>query len=182
VAAAIDAKYDLIGTCAITFIELNRFERARWFLEPNKESEFAKSSYADIALRENRVDLARTLIEKGAYESMGSTAYFLALLRKAPRSEIHRAAEEYVARWREDSDSEPKLYVGIDLAYGGENELSLSMLRRALEDGYIICSAMDHASALDPLRANPEFIALRGQAIERQKSFLAHRAERGRVS
>ena len=124
------------------------------------------------------MDLARSLIEQGAYESMGSTAYFLAVLRKAPRSEIHRAAEEYVARWRTDPDSEPKLYVGIDLAYGGENALSLSMLRKALDDGYIICTAMDHAAALDPLRADPEFIALRAQAIERQKKFLAHRAER----
>ena len=79
-----------------------------------------------------------------------------------------------------ERDSEPKYFVGTNLAFCGQPEPALRLLRRAVEENYCGYPSMDSDPLLESVRGTPEFAAIRSAGIECQKNFLAHRASRAR--
>jgi hypothetical protein len=61
------------------------------------------------------------------------------------------------------------------LAACGYREAPLRLLRRAVEDNYLCATAMETDLLLDPIRKDPEFAAIRAEALRKQKEFVARR-------
>jgi hypothetical protein len=61
------------------------------------------------------------------------------------------------------------------LASCGYRDAALRLLRRAVEDNYLCVPAMDRNVLFDPIRKDPEFAAIREEALRRQKEFVAKR-------
>jgi hypothetical protein len=62
------------------------------------------------------------------------------------------------------------------LAWCGYRDAALRLLRRAVEDNYLAVPAMDRTVLLDSIRKDPEFAAIRDEAMRRQKEFVARRS------
>jgi hypothetical protein len=50
------------------------------------------------------------------------------------------------------------------------------LLRNAVESSYLCHEAMDKDPLFDSIRKDPEFAAIRAEAIKRQKAFVAGRS------
>lgn len=61
-------------------------------------------------------------------------------------------------------------------APGGYREATLRLLRKAVEGNYLCYPAMDSEPLFDGIRKDPEFAAIRAEAIRKQKEFLDRRA------
>jgi hypothetical protein len=73
-------------------------------------------------------------------------------------------------------DSELKFYAAESLAHCGYPDLSLRLLRKAVQENYCAFPTMDRDPLLASVRGTPEFAEIRKMGIDCQKRFLAHRA------
>ena len=55
-------------------------------------------------------------------------------------------------------------------------QAALRLLRRAVNGNYLCVPAMDNDPLFDSVRKDPEFAAIRAEAVRRQKEFIAQRA------
>ena len=62
------------------------------------------------------------------------------------------------------------------LSAAGYPQAGLRLLRKAVEGNYLCFPSMDKNPSFDAIRNDPEFAAIRAEAIRRQKAFLAWRA------
>src|SRR6185369_8735168 len=92
------------------------------------------------------------------------------------RADRDAAANELVNRTLAERDPENRYAMASWLAYGGYRDLSLKLLRRAVEDNYLCATAMDRSPLFDSIRKEPEFAAIREEARRRQKEFIARRS------
>jgi hypothetical protein len=61
------------------------------------------------------------------------------------------------------------------LAYAGQTDAALEMLKRAIEGGYCSYPAIDSDPLLANVRAGPEFAQIRSAAFACQNNFLSSR-------
>jgi hypothetical protein len=73
-------------------------------------------------------------------------------------------------------DSEPKYHVASRIAYCGERDLALELLRRAVEGNYCSYPAFDNDPLFDSIRKTPDFAEIRKMGMACRERFLAHRA------
>jgi hypothetical protein len=92
-----------------------------------------------------------------------------------PALEVDKLAREEAAAVMRDRDSEPKYNVATGLAFCGQSELAIRLLKTAVEQNYCAWPAMDNDPDFASIRGTPEFAAIRQAGIECQKRFLAHR-------
>ena len=100
----------------------------------------------------------------------------LACLEDRPRAEVDSLAAAETTGLVVIRDSEPKYFAAGDLARCGYPELSLRLLRRAVEQNYCAYPTMDKDPLLASVRGTPEFAEIRKMGIACQERFLAHRA------
>jgi hypothetical protein len=77
-------------------------------------------------------------------------------------------------------DSEPKFVAASDWAYFGYPDISLRLLKRAVEQNLCGYPAIDRDPLLVSIRKTREFAEIRKMGIACQQRFLAHRAATGR--
>ena len=77
-----------------------------------------------------------------------------------------------------DRDPENSYYMAGFLAFGGYREGALRLLRKSVETNFLSYPAMDTNPLFDSIRKDPEFAAVRAEAIRKQKDFVAQRAAR----
>jgi hypothetical protein len=76
-----------------------------------------------------------------------------------------------------DEDPNENYFSASDLAYCGQTEAALQMLRRAIGGNYCSYPAMDSDPLFANIRPKPEFVEIRSAAINCQKKFLAERGQ-----
>ena len=64
------------------------------------------------------------------------------------------------------------------LAAAGYPPAACALLRSAVEANYLAYPSMDRNPSFDSIRKDPEFAAIRAEAMRKQKEFLAHRDAR----
>ncbi len=175
-ARAADSRNRDFRSCGQPFAQLGDFAKARSYYDlDDPSSRWRKSNEAALLLLENKREAAaRLLDEVPRFAQVGTL-----LLKTGTQADRDRAAEGLAARALSERDSENRYVMANWLAACGYREAPLRLLRRAVEDNYLCVSAMDRNPHFDSIRKDPEFAAIRAEAIRRQKAFLARRGEAG---
>jgi len=90
-------------------------------------------------------------------------------------SQCDRAARKIEAAALAQRDPEPRYFVGALLAYCGQKDAAVRLLKSAIEQNYCAYIALQSDPLLVKLRGTPEFSKLLSAAKECQNKFLAHR-------
>jgi hypothetical protein len=131
----------------------------------------------NILISEGKVEEVRRIVRDPAPSPMVEIQWrlFRAFLEKRPAAEIEAASNDIEAE-APGVDGEPLYFIGHALAFCGQREKALKLLRKALDHGFIPYPYMDTDRAFASCRTDPSFQETRALAIERQKKFLAYRA------
>jgi hypothetical protein len=96
----------------------------------------------------------------------------VAYLQHHPPAEIAAAA----ARMPPTPDAETNYLSATHLAYVGQTEAALTMLKRTVEEGYCSYPGMDSDPLLANVRSQPAFAQIRAAGVQCQSKFLKDRA------
>ncbi len=174
-ALALDPRNTNFRSCAITFSELGKTDRALDFLKLDAGSTWATSVLPAVRLRQGDIEEAR----KTARLMPKNPAWFphviqacLTARSDAELTPVIRGAEPDLLAVR---DPELKYYQAAILAHCGRSELALRLLRIAIEQNYCAREALDSDPLLARLRPLPEFGNLRNEAQRCQEMVFVSR-------
>jgi DNA-binding winged helix-turn-helix (wHTH) protein/TolB-like protein len=158
------------GACSTTFMELGDYKRARSLLRADLSSEWSRAHAIDVYLRAGNIPDA---LKIPAPKIPGWESYqmVLACARQAPASEIQALA----AKVRPDDDPEVDFFFAGHLAYCGQTEAALRMLKLAIDRNYCSFPAMDKDPLFNGSRSRPEFKSVRAAGMACHEYFLANR-------
>src|SRR5258708_2828124 len=170
---AVDPHTPSAPSCAITLLELGKYDRAFEYLQAGPGGDFSKGVAADLFLRQNRV--AQMLATMPNTKDSGREL-LQACVEKQPASRIAPLVTYYDHINMAAVDSEAKYYQAGWDAVCGQQDAALRMLRRAIEQHYCAYPTMDNDPLLAGIRLEPGFAAVRASAIQCQNDFLKHQA------
>jgi len=158
------------GACSTTFAELGQYSRALSLLRKDLSSDFSKAHAIDIRLREGNLEEALK-IPPPQIPGWESYRMALACARQAPAAEIQGLA----AKVKADDDPEMSYFFAAHLAWCGQTDAALRMLRTAIDGNYCSYPAMDKDPLFNKLRDNVEFKKVRAAGMLCHDYFVAGR-------
>jgi hypothetical protein len=168
-AHAADPRGREFRSCALVFVQLGKYDRAREYLRLDAGSLWVKFREAEIFQREGNTAAAVALLP-----AAGRRATLLG--RSGTQADRDREAAAIEASSSAIPDPEGPYIVGGVLASAGYPQAALRLLRKAVEGNYLCVPAMDNDPLFASVRKDPEFAAIRAEAMRRQKEFIAQRA------
>ena len=172
-ALALDPRNANFRSCAITFFELGKSDRALEFVKLDAGSEWAAGVLPAIRLRQGNEEEAR----KSARLMPKNPTWFPQVIQGCLTARsggellpVIRSAEPALLALR---DPELKYYQATILAHCSRNELALQLLRSAIEQHYCAREALESDPLLAHLRQSPEFNAVREAAKTCQEKALS---------
>ena len=160
------------GSCSTTFMELGDYGRARDNLRKDLSSEWSKAHAVEILLRQGRGDEA---VKIGAPRIPGWESYtmLLACVQHKPQEQVQSLAKAV----KSSEDPEINYFFAAHLAYCGQTEASLSLLKMAIQGNHCSYPAMDNDPLFASVRGALQWAELHSAAVQCQQDFLAHRAQ-----
>jgi serine/threonine protein kinase/Tfp pilus assembly protein PilF len=171
-ALSLDPGSYLWRSCAFAFVEGGDYRRAMNYLNLDFGSEYYKAYSLDVLMRAGK---DKEAVQAGLPNHRDRARYSLLLACAA-----HRPSPEIAVLARSvqpDRDSEENYLSAADLAYCGQTEAALQMLRRAIEGNYCSFPAIDSDPFFANIRRKPEFAEVRSAAVKCQKKFLTQRGQ-----
>jgi hypothetical protein len=159
-----------LRSCSIVFALRGNYRRAMDYINLSAASDFAKAMSTTTLLREGREKEALQ-IEPPHIPQWGSYDMLPACAEHKPAPEITALA----ANVQTSEDPEANYLAAANLAYCGQNEQALRLLKLAVQGNYCSYPAMDSDPFFASVRANPEFAEIRAAGMACQKTFLAAR-------
>jgi serine/threonine protein kinase/DNA-binding winged helix-turn-helix (wHTH) protein len=163
-----------LRSCAMVFVLKGEYARATNFLS-NYGNQLSGSDYATalsigMLVRQGKEQQA---LQLGSAYTPQWAGYdlLLACAKRKPAAEVRALAGPL----EPSEDPEMNYVMAGHLAYCGQSDAALEMLRRAIKGKYCSYPAIDSDPLLASLRAKPEFAEIRSAAIQCQKNFLAQR-------
>ena len=151
-------------------MERGDYRRALDYLRLDPESEVAQAVSMDILVRQGKEKEALQLMASKIPQWGGYTVLRAGL--------AHRPAAEIAALAREVSaapDPEVNYFSAAHLAFAGQPEAALAMLKRTIEDGYCSVPAIDSDTMFEGVRGMAGFAEVRAAGMACQKQFRAER-------
>ncbi len=170
-ALAADPHNRTLRSCGIAF-ELNgNPERARVFFQLDAGTNWARLYEAMALLWERKIE------ESGkAYAAAGEADIAQLVLHGGTSAERDRLAAQVEAKALEaGEDPEQQHDIAAVLSVAGYPQAGLRLLRRAVESNYLCSTSMDKNPSFETIRREPEFAAIRAEAVRRQQVFVAAR-------
>jgi hypothetical protein len=171
----IDAQDSGARSCGVTFMLLGNYRRAMDFLRLDLNNQIMQAVSIDVLLHQGKARDALK-IWPDPIPRWGGYRVLLAYLQQRPPEEITRLARAV----QPDSDPEMNYFSAAHLAYAGEPDAALPLLKQAIDDGYCSYPAMDSDSFLARARSRPGFQEIRSAGMACREEFLAQAA--GKVS
>jgi hypothetical protein len=164
-----------LRSCAWSFIQLGKVDRAMDFVRLDAGSEWAASMTTLVLLGQGELEEARGTAKKMAVEVFNRRELIEACLQPRPPAELDTIVQKAASAALAETDSEPRYYVATIMAFCGKREPAVRLLRSAIQQNYCAYSALQSDPLLAKLRGTPEFGPLLSEAKECQKKFLAQR-------
>jgi TolB-like protein len=168
-ALLVDAQDAGVRSCAVAFMLHGDYGRARDYLRLDLGSDWQKAITVDLLLREGK--------EKEAWEARpaatpqwGGYRVLLATLEHRPPNEISALARAVVP----NEDAEVNYFSAAHLAYAGQADAALAMLRITIEGGYCSYPAIDTDPLFARVRRTQAFAQMRSAGIACNKELLAN--------
>ncbi len=165
-------------SCSAVFMELDQPEKAMEFVRLDTGSEWAARSAAYILLGQGKRAEARQSIEKTSADPRLGRDLLPACVDPLQNSSLDRLAHETETAVLAVTDAEPRFLVGTLLAYCGQKDAALRLLKSAIQQNYCAYTALQTDPLLRKLRGTPEFSGLLSAAKQCQDRFLAQREQR----
>jgi len=165
-------------SCAWSFLEIGKTDRAMDFVHSDAGSEWAAWVMPYVYLAEGNVAAAR----EGAKKIGKASNYHRELMMACTQvqepvdmDEIAREAELSVMR---EQDPEAWYHLGELMAYCGLKDAAVRLLRAGIEQNYCAYETLQTDPLLVKLRQTPEFSELQSAAKQCQNKFLVQRDQR----
>ena len=172
-ALALDRGNYQFRSCAVVFMELGQSQRAMDFVRLDAGSEWASGTIPEILLRQGKLAEAG----ESAKKTSSNPPYYGDLLRACldsqPPSQLHEIAQVVETSVLANTDPEYRYIQGAILAYCGQKDAALRLLKSALKQNYCAYPALQTDPLLVKLRGTPEFGELLTAAKGCQNRFLA---------
>jgi hypothetical protein len=180
-ATALDPGNYRVRNCVFTFSQLGNPERGMEFLRKDANSDWYNNNVIRVLWSEGKLAEARAAIQK-ANRDAGRAKFELgcmdrASLTPAARAELDRGAQNEQAEMLNNPDPENRYIFASDMAYCGEKDVALRLLKSAIEGHYCAYAGLQNDRLWAPLRGTPEFDQLLGEAKQCRDNFLAERAQ-----
>ena len=156
-AVALDPGNYAFRSCAWTFAELGKTDRAMDFVRLDAGSEWAAYAAPSILLREGKIAEAREAVRHMPSTPRYHRDLLEACLQLRPGSELDRIAHEDETNLPSDPDPELWYYQGAILAFCGKKQAALHMLESAVEQNYCAYSGLLSDPLLAKLRTETAF-------------------------
>jgi len=178
-ALAIDPSNYGFRSCSLTFMELGKYEHALDYLRLDAGSDWSIHNTVRVLLYQGKQDEALKMLQARPARADERIGMMQAFLEHHPASEVAALAKEIEAEFMADRDPENKFLVAAYLAYAGQRDGALRLLRRAVEDNYCGIPAMDTDPLFASIRNTSEFASIRNAGVACQKRFKDHIAAQG---
>jgi eukaryotic-like serine/threonine-protein kinase len=155
-ALALDPGNYAFRSCAWTFAELGKTDRAFDFVRLDAGSEWAAYATPSILLREGKLDMAREAVKHMPNAPRYHKDLLEACLLPRP-ADLDRIAHDDETNLPTDPDPETWYYQGAILAYCGKKQAALHMLQSAVQQNYCAYSNLLSDPLLARLRTETEF-------------------------
>jgi serine/threonine protein kinase/tetratricopeptide (TPR) repeat protein len=178
-ALKLDSGNYLFRNCSLTYGEMNNPARGLDFLRVDAGSSWFNYNAPRLYLREGKLSEARAIADKIAPYDPQATLYKACFARASASAPTYpqtdRTLREIETAFAANPDPENRYLFATDMAYCGEKDEALSLLKSAVANKYCAYEALQKDSLLDPLRNLPEFPDLLSTAKKCQDEFLAER-------
>jgi len=145
------------------------------FVRLDAGSEWAARSTAYILLHQGKVPEARQSIQNASgYVLMGGEL-LQACLEPSKAPTLDKIVHETEVVLLADADADPRYLVGTTMAYCGQKDAALRLMKSAIEQTYCAYTTLQTDPLLAKLRGTPEFSGLLSEAKQCQNKFLAQR-------
>jgi serine/threonine protein kinase/Tfp pilus assembly protein PilF len=171
-AIALDPGSWQFRSCAWSFLQRNQPEKAMAYVRLDAKSEWAARTSAYIFLSEGKVSDARQSMQRVSILGM-QRDLFLACLDPSQSDSLGQLAGHAEQVTLAGADSEPKYLVGSLLAYCGQKDAAVRLLKNAIEHNYCAYEALQSDPLLSRFRTSREFRELLSAAKECQDRFMS---------
>jgi serine/threonine protein kinase/tetratricopeptide (TPR) repeat protein len=161
-----------LRSCAVAFMLDGDYQRARDFLHLDLGSQYEQAISVDVLLREGKEKEAREARPATAPDWAGFPVLF-AYLEHRPAGEIATLARAM----KPVSDPEMNYFSAAHLAYAGQPETALHMLRAAIAAGYCAYPGIESDPLLAGIRSNADFEGVRALSRQCREQFMAARKQ-----
>ncbi len=155
-------------SCAITFLQLGNYDRARDFIKLAGGSEWSNNVMGQLLLMQGKARESIPLL-RGEFVRQMVTAY----ADRKPQSALDPLIEQEFARVSSNSDGEPFFFVGSTVAFCNRPEKALAFFREALRRNYCTYPAVDTSPLFASVRKLPEYRSYRDSAKACHERFIA---------
>jgi TolB-like protein/predicted Ser/Thr protein kinase/tetratricopeptide (TPR) repeat protein len=166
----LDPQYSGLRSCAVAFLLHGDYQRALDFLHLDLGSQFEQALSMDVFLREGKRKEALEARPATAPDWAGFPVLF-AYLGQHPSSEIAALAPAV----KPVTDPEMNYFSAAHLAYAGQRETALQILRAAILAGYCAYPGIESDPMLAGIRSDAEFEDVRALARQCRDQFMAAR-------
>ncbi len=174
---AIDPGNYFLRACFQTFMELGRPDRAMEFLSKDAGTDWYKSNVIRVLIRQDKVREAQDSIERFAVDDPARNAFracFSFKLAGQPSSaQFSRSVRDAEPGLLNNPDPENRYLFASDLAFCGEKEVALRLLKSSVEGNYCAYQAMQQDNVWASLHDLPEFKQILAEAKQCQDKFMA---------
>jgi tetratricopeptide (TPR) repeat protein len=156
-ALALDPGNYQFRSCAWTFMELGRTERARVFMQLDAGSEWAAYVMPSLLLREGKVGEAAQAVKQMSDNPRYHKKLLEACLHPDPKLPPGQISPEIENAVLAEPDPEPWYSQGAILAFFGKKDAALRLIGTAVGQNYCAYTALRTDPLLKRLRSDPDF-------------------------
>src|SRR4029077_11666003 len=177
-ALALDPGNYRLRSCSQVYTQLGKLGRSQDFVQLDAGSEWAFNSKFNNLPREGKLSQARENLHRFSSNPFYDGEFLEACLQSKPPPDFDKIAHQVEVAVLAESDPEPQYFRGALMAFCGQEEIALRLLKTSIGRNYCAYSALQSDPLLAKLRGTAEFDQLLSAAKQCQDRFLKERNEK----
>ena len=159
-------------SCAWSFLEMGKTDRAMDFVHLDAGSEWSAWVISYVYLAEGKVAEAQEAAKGMSTAPLYHRDLMVACTEAQRPVDIDTIAREAELSAMKDTDPEMRFHLGILMSYCGQKDAAIRLLRRAIEQNYCAYETLQTDPLLVKLRGTPDFSELQSAAKQCQQVLV----------